>query len=82
MRIDNQMAGYRPPPPKLSKKDTGASSGLVASLVHGSPGRSSLPDQSNQFGGDQSGYDSPKQKVHIRSKIEKAAYLLATRGAL
>ena len=82
MRIDNQMAGYRPPPPKLPKKGTGASSGLGASLVHGSLGRSSLPDQSNQFGGDQSGYDSPKQKVHIRSKIEKAAYILATRGAL
>jgi len=82
MRIDNQMAGYRPPPPKLSKKGTGAPSGLGASLVHGSTARSSLPDQSNQFGGDQSGYDSPKQKVHIRSKIEKAAYILATRGAL
>ena len=76
------MAGYRPPPPKLPKKGTGASSGLGASLVHGSLGRSSLPDQSNQFGGDQSGYDSPKQKVHIRSKIEKAAYILATRGSL
>jgi hypothetical protein len=80
MRIDNQMAGYRPSPPKLSKK--GAPGGFATSLVHGCTGRSSLPDQSNHFGGDQSGYDSPKQKVHMRSKIEKAAYILATRGAL
>jgi len=82
MRIDNQMAGYRPPPPKLPKKGTGALSDLGVSLVYGSSGRSSLPEQSSQFDGDQPGYDSPKQKVHIRSKIEKAAYILATRGAL
>jgi len=82
MRIDNQMAGYRPPPPKLHKKSTGASSSLSISLVHGAANFSSLPDQSNAFGEEKSGYDSPKQKVHTRSKIEKAAYLLATRGAL
>jgi len=81
MRIDNHMAGYRPPPPKSSNKAmTGGK--VQASALDGLLFRSSLPGNEGDANGESFNEDRARQKVHQRSKIEKAAYILATRGAI
>jgi len=41
-----------------------------------------LPDNESGANGESYNEDRARQKVHQRSKIEKAAYILATRGAI
>jgi hypothetical protein len=76
MRIDNHMAGYRPPPPKSKNKGMASSELLSASFLPDRPNRSSLP-QDNGAREDTS-RDSARQMVHKRIKLEQAAYALAT----
>ena len=81
MRIDNHMAGYRPPPPK-SKNKGAASSGLLrAGFMPSRANRSSLPQHDSEQEED-AGRDFARQKVHKRNKLEKAAYALANSGSL
>jgi hypothetical protein len=82
MRIENKMAGYRPPPPKPKSKDGTMLSGST-SLVHSgqterTPSRSS--DDLNEH--DDHNEQSLRQKVHKRQKLVKAAYVLTTRGCI
>ena len=75
MRIDNHMAGYRPPPPK--SKDKGVtrpelnSTGFDFALYRGS----SLPEDDSSKE-DSFPRGSAQQKVHKRNKLEKAVYVL------
>ena len=81
MRIDNHMAGYRPPPPKsLNKAKHGGA--VQTSAMDGLLFRSSLSDDESSANGQSYNEGRARQKVHQRSKIEKAAYILATRGAI
>lgn len=82
MRIDNHMAGNRPPPLKSKIKGMGGakldSTGALSSLST----RRVVPDDNPEHPGDEFSRDSARHKVHQRTKIEKAAYILATRGTL
>lgn len=81
MRIDNHMAGYRPPPPKSKNKGVAISdlpsSGFLVGWANDSP----FPQDDGTREEDMS-RDSARQKVHIRNKLEQAAYALATGGSI
>ena len=77
MRIDNHMAGYRPPPPKSKNKGMASSGSLSASFLTGRANRSSLP-QDDGAREEYTSRDSARQMVHKRNKLEQAVYALAT----
>ena len=79
MRIDNQMAGFRPPALKRNsvKKSfslTEPESGVRAHFS-GNPAEVGQNYEKHKK-------DHPKEYVHKQNKLQKAAYHLATRGAL
>ena len=81
MRIDNHMAGHRPPPRKF--RDKGVAKPIVNTKnfdfgLHQSPSLSS----DNFCKEDSSSHDTVRQKVHKRSKLEKAVYVLTTHNPL
>lgn len=82
MRIDNHMAGFRPPPPKAKNKGMVGLELDSSSLLSSLSSRSTKPDGNMEQEGDEFTRDSARHKVHQRNKIEKAAFILATRGAL
>ena len=77
MRIDNHMAGYRPPPPKSKNKGVTGFGLLPASFLTGKANRSSSP-QDDGAREENTSRDSARQKVHKRNKLEQAVYALAT----
>ena len=77
MRIDNHMAGYRPPPPKSKNKGVSGSGLLSASFLAGRAIRSSLP-QDDGARDENTSRDSARQKVNKRNKLEQAVYALPT----
>ena len=76
MRIDNHMAGYRPPPPKSKDKGVAKakvnSTGFDFALYRRG---SSLPEDDSSKE-DSFPRGSAQQKVHKRNKLEKAVYVL------
>ena len=50
MRIDNHMAGYRPPPPKSKNKGAASSGLLSAGFMPSRANRSSLPQDDGAQG--------------------------------
>ena len=81
MRIDNHMAGFRPPPPKSKNKGMASSDLSPVGFMPGRANRSSLPQHDSEREED-AGRDFARQKVHKRNKLEKAAYALANSGSL
>jgi hypothetical protein len=81
MRVDNHMAGYRPPPPKSKNKGAASSGLLSAGFLPNRANRSSLPQDDGPREEDAS-RDSARQMVHKRNKLEQAAYALTTGDTL
>ena len=83
MRIDNHMAGYRPPPPKSKNKGITSSSLIHPTFQAGHPSSSSMfNNQGNKAGGEDRGRNSAQQKVHKHRILEKIVHTLTTRGVL
>ena len=81
MRVDNHMAGYRPPPPKSKNKGAASSGLLSAGFMPSRANRSSLPQDDGPREEDAS-RGSARQMVHKRNKLEQAAYALTTGDTL
>lgn len=81
MRIDNHMAGYRPPPPKSKKRGLAKSDLPSASFLAGRANDSPFLQDDGTKKEDMS-RDSARQRVHMRNKLEQAAYALATGGSI
>jgi len=81
MRIDNHMAGFRPPPPKSKNKGMASSDLLPVGFMPGRANRSSLPQDDGPREEDAS-RGSARQMVHKRNKLEQAAYALTTGDTL
>lgn len=81
MRIDNHMAGFRPPPPKSKNKGLAKSELPPAGFLTGRANHSPFPQDDGTRKEDMS-RDSARQKVHIRNKLEQAAYALAIGGSI
>ena len=81
MRIDNHMAGYRPPPPKSKNKGVAQSDLPSSGFLTGRANDSPFPQDDGTREEDMS-RDSARQKVHIRNKLEQAAYALAISGSI
>ena len=82
MRIDNHMAGYRPPPPKSKNKGAASSGLLSAGFLPNRASRSSLPQARWSAEKRTRAGILARQMVHKRNKLEQAAYALATSGSL
>ena len=81
MRIDNHMAGHRPPSRKF--RDKGVAKTKVNTEKNDFGLQPSPPLFSDNFSkGDSSSHDTVRQKVHKRSKLEKAVYVLTTHNPL
>jgi hypothetical protein len=81
MRIDNHMAGYRPPPPKSKKMI--ATTFVSATFRLDRHDRPSMLD--GQYGkaiSEDGGRNYAQQNVHKRSNLEKIAQVLDIRGVL
>ncbi len=81
MRIENNMAGYRPSPSKKNSKKTLESVQPALLPRPGNADTSDLDDSGLQNHNEQDPH-AIRQKVHKRQKLANAAYVLATRGGL
>lgn len=81
MRIDNHMAGYRPPPHK--SRDKGVTKPELNSTVFdfAQYSGSSLPEDDSSKE-DSFPRGSAQQKVHKRNQLEKAVYVLTNHHSL
>jgi hypothetical protein len=81
MRIDNNSAGYRPPPKvRLSNSARPITSAFTPNESnHGMVSAHSGNSAKNR---DKSNHSSVRQKVHKPHKLFRAAHTLITRGSL
>lgn len=81
MRIDNHMAGYRPALAKAKKNTKFVASSFVPTLLKGSPLDGTTPEERDP-NANEGKYKHPRDHVHIRKKLEKAAIALEVNGSL
>mgnify|MGYP007047684694 CR=1 FL=1 len=81
MRIDNHMAGYRPALAKAKKNTKFVAGSFVPTLSKGSPLDWTTPEERNS-NADDGKYEHPREHVHSRKKLEKAAIALEVNGSL
>ena len=82
MRVDNNMAGFRPLSHQARLK-VKTSSGRLPSVFKSTGDNSELNDKSNDFKSSENHDDQMiKQKVHKRQKLVQAVSFLANRGGL
>jgi hypothetical protein len=82
MRIDNNMAGFRPQAHQAKTK-VKFLSGRLPSVLKSTAESRALNDKSDDFNSSEKHDDRMiKQKVHKRQKLVQAASILANRGGL
>ena len=82
MRVDNNMAGFRPQS-QQAKPKMKLSSGRLPSVFKATGDNHVLNDKSKDFNSSERHDDQMiKQKVHKRHKLVQAASFLANRGGL
>lgn len=81
MRIDNHMAGYRPAGAKAKMNSKFFAGSFVPTLSKRSPLDWATPEERNSIA-DEGKYDHPREHVHSRNKLEKAAIALEVDGSL
>lgn len=81
MRIDNHMAGYRPVLAKAKKTTKFVPGSFLSSLSTGTPLGRTTPEERNS-NADEGKYEHPREHVHSRKKLEKAAIALEVNDSL